>query len=58
MRHHGLEFVLGAAADIEKQRNEPDAFGQEPADFLGDAGPHGRIDHADDAAPTGKRHRR
>src|SRR5271169_3962242 len=56
MRHHGLEFVLGAAADVEEQRNEADAFGQQPADFLGHAWAHGRIDHADDAAPTGTRH--
>ena len=56
MRHHGLEFVLGAAPDVEEERNEPDAFGQQTAHFLGHARPHGRIDHADHAAPTGKRH--
>ena len=53
-RHHGLELVLGAAADIEEQRDEADAFRQQADDLLGHARPHGRIDHADDAAPTGK----
>ena len=56
VRHHGLELVLGAAPDVEEQRNEPDAFRQQPADLLGHARPHGRVDHADDAAPTGERH--
>ena len=56
VRHHGLEFVLGAAADVEEQRDEPDAFRQQPADLLGHARAHGRVDHANHAAPTGKRH--
>jgi hypothetical protein len=54
VRHHGLELVLGAAADVEKQRDQPDAFGQQTADLLGHAGPHGRVDHSDDAAPAGE----
>ena len=56
VRHHGVKFVRGAALDVEEQRNEANAFGQQPADLLGHAGPHGRIDHADDTAPTGERH--
>src|SRR4029079_2088573 len=48
--------VRGAATDIEKKRNEPDAFGQQADDLLGYARPQGRIDHAHDAAPTGKGH--
>src|SRR5262249_44326103 len=54
--HHRLELVLGAAADIEEERNEPDALGQEADHLLGDARPERRIDHADDAAPAGKGH--
>ncbi len=55
-RHHGLELVLRAAPHIEEERNEPDAFGQQANDLLGHARPHGRVDHADDAAPAGERH--
>jgi hypothetical protein len=55
-RHHGRELVFGAAANIQEQRNEPDAFRQQADDLLGDARSHSRIDHAHDAAPAGERH--
>jgi hypothetical protein len=54
VRHHARELVLRAAADVEKERNEPDPFGQQATDLLRHAGPHGRVDHPDDAAPAGK----
>jgi hypothetical protein len=56
VRHHGVKLVLSAPPDVEEQRNEANAFRQQPADLLGYARPHGRVDHADHAAPTGKRH--
>src|SRR5882724_4198667 len=56
MRHHGLEFIFGAAPDVEKHRNARDALRQQSDHLLGHAGPHGRVDHADNAAPTCKRH--
>jgi len=44
VRHHGLEFVLGAATDIgERDGMKPDPSGQQPADLLGHAWPHGRL---------------
>ena len=55
-RHRGLELLGGPAAEIKEQRNEPDAGGEQADHLFGHAGAHRRIDHADDSAPTGKRH--
>jgi hypothetical protein len=55
-RHHGRELVFGAAADVEKERDEPNAFRQQPDDLLGHAGPQRRVDHSYDAAPAGECH--
>src|SRR5262245_19749031 len=54
--HHGGELVFRAAADIQEQGDEPDAFRQQAHNLLGHARTHRRIDHAHDAAPAGECH--
>jgi hypothetical protein len=56
MRHHRAEFILRAAADIEEQRDEADAFREQANDLFGHAGAHGGVDHAHHAAPAGECH--
>ncbi len=51
MRDDMGKFLPRPTLDIEEERDDPDAFGQDAAQFLDGAGAHGRLDIADDAAP-------
>ena len=55
-RNDTLELGGGAFADVEKQRNDTDAFRQQADELLGRPRPHRRIDQAYDAVPAGERH--
>lgn len=54
--HHRAKFLTRAAADVEKQRNDADAFRQQANEFLRRAGTQRRMNDARNAAPCRKSH--
>ena len=52
----GAKFIFGAAFEIQVNRYDADAFGQQANELFEGSGPMRRFHDTDDAAPTGKDH--